>query len=44
MRLEDRGVFQKTIVKIRDFEKSGYEIGYEQSEGLSNATIKRIIK
>lgn len=31
----------KTMVKIRDFEKLGYKINYNQVEGLSTATIEK---
>lgn len=31
----------KTMVKVRDFEKLGYKIGYEQVDGYSTATIEK---
>ncbi|MDW5299605.1 MAG: stalk domain-containing protein [Sedimentibacter sp.] len=31
----------KTMVKVRDFEKLGYKINYNQVEGLSTATIEK---
>ncbi|MDF2678141.1 MAG: hypothetical protein K0Q97_2481, partial [Bacillota bacterium] len=30
-----------TMVKVRDFEKLGYKIGFTQVNGLSTATIER---
>lgn len=42
-RIDMTGVLvnNKTMVKIRDFEKLGYKIGYNQVDGYSTATIEK---